>query len=108
MTLRISGRHMQLTPSLREHAEAKALKLAKYLDLVTEVDVVFSACRNEGKRSCAVEMIADTRHLGRFVAKAVGDAYSGVDGCFKKLERLLSESKQKLKNPKGLSRPRGD
>lgn len=102
MTLKISGRHMALTPALRQHAEAKAMKLSKYLDLVTGVDVVVDACRLNHKRGATVEMIAETRHRGRFVAKVVGDAYAGIDGCFRKLERLLSEQKQMLKNPKGL------
>jgi len=102
MTVTISGRHNALTPALREYAEAKASKLAKYLDLLENVAVVIDVCRKEHKKNCRVEMIASTRHKGRFVATLVGDAYGAIDACFKKLERLLSDAKQKLKNPKHL------
>lgn len=104
MTLRISGRHMGLTAALREHAEAKASKLSKYLDLLNAVDVIFDACRSNHKKLCSVEMIAETRHRGRFIARVTGDGYAGVDACFRKLERVLSAEKQKLKNPRGLTR----
>jgi putative sigma-54 modulation protein len=106
MTLRVSGRRMGITPALREHAEAKAMKLAKYLDLLTAVDVIVDKCRLDHKRGSMVEMIAETRHRGRFVARVSGEAYGAVDACFRKLERLLSEEKQKLKNPRGLVAPR--
>lgn len=106
MTLKLTGRHVAITPALRDHAESKARKLEKYLDLLTNVEVVIDTCRTDHKKSCAVEMIAATRHRGRFVAKAAGDAYATLDACFRKLERLLSEEKQRLKNPKGLVSPR--
>lgn len=102
MTLIITGRHNTLTPALREHAESKASKLSRYFDLVESVEVVIDACRTAHKKGCQVEMIATTRHRGRFVVKLVGDAYKAVDACFHKLERSLSDAKQKLKNPKGL------
>ena len=101
MTLTISGRHMELTPALREYAENKATKLAKYLDLVRAVEVVVERCRRDHKRSCSVEMIVDAEHRGRFIAKRSGNGYACIDGCFRTLERLLSDDKQKLKNPKG-------
>lgn len=100
MTLTISGRHMELTPALRQHAEEKASKLSKYLDLLTNVDVVLDKCRMNHKRGCQVEMIASTRHRGRFIARISGDGYAAIDGCFRKLERVLSEDKKKLKNAK--------
>lgn len=102
MTLTISGRHNSLTPSLKQYAESKASKLAKYLDLVEGIQVVIDVCRTGHKKGCRVEMIASTRHKGKFVATLVGEAYGAIDACFHKLERLLSDAKQKLKNPKHL------
>ncbi len=49
MMLTISGRHMDLTPALRQHAEDKALKLEKYLDLIHGVEVVFNKTRQDRK-----------------------------------------------------------
>jgi ribosomal subunit interface protein len=97
---------MEVTPALRQHAEEKAGKLEKYLDLLKGVEVIFDRCRSDHKVECAVEMIAETRHRGRFIAHEKGDGYLSVDGCFRKLERLLSEEKEKLKNPRGLVAPK--
>ena len=102
MPLTVTGRHNTLTPALREHAEAKAAKLSRYFNLVESVEVVVDACRTGHKKGCLVEMIATTRHCGQFVVKMTGDAYAAVDACFRRLERALSDAKQKLRNPKHL------
>lgn len=100
MTLIVSGRHNTLTPALRQHAESKASQLGRYFNLVEAVEVVVDRCREGHRRACSVEMIATTRHRGRFVAKLTGDAYACVDACFRKLERTLSDAKQRLKTPR--------
>lgn len=100
MTLIVTGRHNTLTPALREHAESKASQLARYFNLLQAVEVVVDRCRNGHRRACSVEMIATTRHRGRFVAKLTGDAYGCVDACFRKLERTLSDAKRQFKTPR--------
>ena len=97
MNITVSGRHMEVTPALKQYAEQKATKLEKYYDLIHKIDVIFDA----GKDSTAVEMIATADHQNTFVAKhAQGDAYACIDGCMHKLERQLHEHKDKFRNRK--------
>jgi putative sigma-54 modulation protein len=88
---------MDVTSSLRSYAEQKANKLLKYYDRIQEIEVVFDA----GKDGTRVEMIVNAEHKNMFVAQHdQGDAYACVDGCTGKLERQLTEHKDKFRNRK--------
>ena len=97
MIVTISSRHMDVTPAMKTFAEEKANKLVKYYDLIQEIEVIFDA----GKDRTKVEMIVNAEHKNVFVAQHdQGDAYACVDGCVHKLERQLSDHKQKIRNRK--------
>ena len=97
MEITISGRHLDITPAIRSHAEERANRLPKYYDLIQAVEVVLDA----GKDETSVEMIVDAEHKNTFIAHQNGaDAYACIDGCMHKLERQLTEHKQKFRNRK--------
>ena len=97
MIVTISSRHMDVTQPLKTYAEEKAGKLNKYFDRIQEIEVVFDA----GKDTIRVEIIVNAEHKNVFVAQHdQGDAYACVDGCVHKLERQLSDHKQKIRNRK--------
>ena len=97
MIVTISARHMEVTEALKQHAEQKAQKLAKYYDLIQEIEVVLDA----GKDQVRVEMIVNAEHKGMFIAHhEEGDAYSCINGCADKLERQLTEHKDRHRNRK--------
>lgn len=97
MIVTISSRHMDVTQPLKTYAEEKAGKLNKYFDRIQEIEVVFDA----GKDTTRVEMIVNAEHKNVFIAQHdQGDAYACVDGCVHKLERQLSDHKQKIRNRK--------
>jgi putative sigma-54 modulation protein len=80
----ISGRHMDVTEALKNYAEAKVGKLSKYYDRIQEIEVIVNA-----------------EHNALFVAHHdSGDAYACIDGCVDKLERQLTDHKEKLRNRK--------
>ena len=93
----ISARHMELTEPLRTYADQKANKLTKYYDRIQEIEVVFDASNGVVN----VEMIVNAEHRDTFLAHhGDGDAYACVDGCIHKLERQLSDHKQRFRNRK--------
>lgn len=97
MTITVSGRHMDVTPALKSFAEQKATKLTKYYDLITEIEVIFDS----GKDNTSVEMIVHAEHKNMFIAHHNdGDAYACIDGCVHKLERQITEHKDKFRNRK--------
>ena len=97
MIVTVSTRHMDVTPPLKSYAEQKANKLMKYYDRIQEIEVIFDA----GKDRTSVEFIVNAEHKNMFLAHHNdGDAYAGVDACFDKLERQLSDHKKKVRNRK--------
>ena len=97
MIVTVSSRHMEVTPALKSFAEEKANKLLKYYDRIQEIEVIFDA----GKDKTTVEMIVNAEHRNTFIARHdVGDAYACVDECMRKLERQITEHKDKYRNRK--------
>lgn len=98
MIITVIGRHMDVTPALKAHAEQKAAKLGKYYDLIQEIEVIFDSTKND---AVSVEMIVNAEHKNLFIAHhGDGDAYACVDGCVHKLERQITEHKDKFRNRK--------
>jgi putative sigma-54 modulation protein len=88
---------MDVTPPLKTYAEDKANKLTKYYDRIQDIEVVF----DNGKDMTRVEMIVNAEHKNKFVAHHdQGDAYACIDGCIHKLERQLTDHKNKYRNRK--------
>lgn len=97
MIVTVSSRHMEVTPALKSYAEQKANKLLKYFDRIQEIEVVFDSIKDR----IQLEMIVNAEHKNMFIAKhEQDDAYACVDGCVDKLERQLSEHKDKFRNRK--------
>src|SRR3954471_14360562 len=88
---------MDVSAPLKTYAEGKANKLTKYYDRIQEIEVIFDA----GKDAMTVEMIVNAEHRNMFIARHGGsDAYACVDGCMDKLERQLTDHKEKFRNRK--------
>lgn len=102
MHFTITGKHIDITDSLKEHVRNKTSKLPRYYNSLTEVEVIIDG---DVGRSQAVEMnveiIARAKHKNVFVVNETGDdAYLAVDGAVKKLERQLTKQKEKERNNK--------
>jgi len=93
----ISSRHMDVSTALKEYAQRKSEKLHKYYDRIQEIEVVL----DRNKDATKVEIIVNAEHRNMFVATHEGkDAYAGLDACIDKLERQLTEHKNKFRNRK--------
>jgi putative sigma-54 modulation protein len=98
MIVTVASRHMEVSPALKTYAEQKVNKLEKYDDRILGIEVIFDAGNKDQIR---VEMIVKAQHNNTFVAHHdQGDAYGCIDGCVVKLERQLSEHKDKYRNRK--------
>ena len=100
MIVTVASRHMEVSPALKTYAEQKANKLLKYYDRIQEIEVVFDAQKASGKEQARVEMIVNAEYNNMFIAHSDGDAYAGIDACVLKLERQLTDHKEKYRNRK--------
>ena len=98
MRIEVSGKHLELTPAVRDYVEQKATKLPRYYDGVQEIDVVLEKPRSE---EFDVEVRVEVEKHDTFVARASGpDVYHCIDAAVEKMSRQLTDFKEKLKNSK--------
>lgn len=82
---------------MREYAQGKAGKLARYYDRITSADVV---CEQEASRY-RVEMVVRADHKHTFVAHVdASDFYEAMDLLVDKMGRQLTDHKDKVRNRK--------
>ena len=96
MNITITGRHVDITDAMREHARANAEKLLKYFNHVTSIHVTMNI---EGDLHKAEIVISAPMHA-TIVAKAeeVSDMYAALDEAAHRAERQLLKFKEKLQD----------
>lgn len=98
MEFKITGRHLEVTPAIRDYADKKTEKLHRFYDRIQSITVVADKRDN---RSFEVEMIVDVDHHESFVGSCMGDdLYGCIDMTVDKLERQLHDHKERLRNRK--------
>ena len=99
MLFKISGKHIEITEAIKEHAEQKTSKLPRYYSSINQIDVIIDGSGEGSKAS--VEIIARAEHSNVFIVTETGeDAYKCIDLAVHKLERQLRRKKTKERNNK--------
>lgn len=95
MQLKISSKHMQVTPAIEEYASKKIEKFPRYFNRIQQVEVVIDKARN-GYR---VEIITDVEHHEPFVANSTHeDLYACLDVGIDRSLRQLKDHKSRLRD----------
>ena len=98
MLFTITGKHIEITDAIREHAEKKTSKLPRYYDSISQIEVIIDG--SEGS-SITVEIIAHAEHHQALVVTDTGhDAYQSIDMAVHKLEGQLRKAKGKERDHK--------
>jgi len=98
LRLTVTGKHVDITDAIKDHAEEKASKLPRYYNSINQVEVIVDG--SEHGQTC-VEVIARGEHSNLFVASETGpDAYQCIDMAVHKLERQLTKKKSKERDNK--------
>ena len=98
MLFTITGKHVEVTESIKAYAQEKTEKLPRYFNSINRIEVVIEG--NEGGKP-SVELIAGGEHSNVFVARETGeDMYACIDIAVHKLERQLRKKKEKQRNNK--------
>ncbi|MCX8007922.1 MAG: ribosome-associated translation inhibitor RaiA [Coriobacteriia bacterium] len=97
----VKGRHMDVTPALREYAEEKVGRVAKLLNdnLVMSIEIELSAEHNPAieKKHVAEVTMFTKGHVVRAKEAAV-DMYAAIDLVSEKLERQAYKLKTKMQD----------
>lgn len=98
MLFTISGKHIDITETIRGYAEEKTSKLPRYYDGINQIEVIID---REPSGSINVEIIARGEHSNVFIGTEKGmDTYRCIDLAVRKLERQLKRKKGKERDNK--------
>lgn len=97
MQIRISGRHMAVSESLKNYCNEKAGRLPRLLDRIRSVEVIL-----DGKDGMhAAEMVVHADGADPFVASEEhADPFAAVDLLIDKIEEQLRRHKERHRNRK--------
>ena len=99
MDINVIGRHLEITPAIHEYAQNKVSKLPRYYDRIQSIEIVADRANHHNKYE--VEIIVQVERTDPFVVRVAGeDFYACIDESVDKLERQLTDHKQKLRNRK--------
>lgn len=93
MKINLSGHHVEVTSSIREHIEEKFSKIANHFPTIIAVDVIIS--KEHGKYHAELS----TNYEGGSVSTSANDAvmYPAIAAAVKKLDAALKHRKGQLK-----------
>lgn len=99
MRINVVGKHMEVTPAIKAHAEAKCGKLTKHFD---GVQLVTIRCEQQPhNKGFAAEVVCDVEKHDDFVGSAQhADLYAAIDEAVAKVDRQIVAFKEKLKHGK--------
>ena len=92
MQLNLTGRHVEITDSLRDYVNTKFAKLERHFDHINNVHVILDVEKLSQKAEATLhvnggELFASTAHQ---------DMYAAIDSLIDKLDRQVIKHKEKL------------
>lgn len=101
MRIEITGRHIDITPAIRDFTEDKLKKLERWIDEILETHVVLSV---EKHRHIA-EIVLRARTHTFTGTDATGDMYASIGNAADKIEKQARKLKDKVTGRRKHSRP---
>ena len=99
MNLKISGHHLELTPSLREYVQNKLERITRHFDNVIDVTVILAVDDNTEKdKRQRAEINLHMRGKDLHVESEAQDMYSAIDILMDKLDRQVLKHKDRIQD----------
>ena len=102
MRINVTFRHMEATDALREHAEKRLRRLAKYVHRPVDAHVILSVV----KRRQIAEIVLNADRATMTAKEETGDLYSAIDLAGDTREQRARKHTEKLKSHKLPTRSR--
>lgn len=97
MQIKISSKHMDITPAIESYATKKVEKLSRFFDRIQQIDIVI----DKAKKGYTTEIITDVEHHEPFVSTSDHeDLYACIDLGVDRSIRQLKDHKSKLRDNK--------
>ena len=98
MRIEVIGRNLEVTDPIRQYAESKAAKLAKFFDGIQSITFRLSREDHHTHGQFGVEVVtAVVKHDDLVCHAADKDLYAAIDAAMQKSTRQITDFKEKLK-----------
>lgn len=95
--VRVQGKHLEVTDALRQYAQQKVARLARYLDHIQEAQVLLSTTRDRvAGRTMGVEITVWRDGLVLRAEEFSDDMYASIDLAAEKLERQIEKYRSRM------------
>ena len=92
MNIILTGRHLEITPALKNYADEKIKKFDRYISNISEAIVTLSVEKYRHK----AEVLLKVNGVLIQAEGITGEIYSSIDDVVEKLERQIKKYKEKL------------
>lgn len=92
MQLNLTGRHVEITPPLRDYLNNKLIRIERHFDNVTGIRCILTVDKLQHKAEAKINVSGNTL----FAESIEDDMYAAIDGLVDKLDRQLKKYKEKL------------
>ena len=94
MQLNLTGRHVEITPALRDYLNNTLTRIERHFDNVTDIRCVLTVDKLRHKAEAKINVSDHPL----FAESIEDDMYAAIDGLIDKLDRQLKKYKEKLSN----------
>jgi putative sigma-54 modulation protein len=94
MQINISGRHVEVTDSMREYVTSKLERLTHHHDRITSTNVILSVDKLIQKAEATIHVSGKDVHADA----THEDLYAAIDSLADKLDRQLIKHKEKMRS----------
>lgn len=94
MNINVRGKHIDVTPALREHVEKRLGRVTRFFENLRDVNVVLKV----EKERHIIEVTIPINGITLRGEESSTDMYASIDMVVDKLEKQLSKHKEKLKH----------
>jgi putative sigma-54 modulation protein len=91
MNLNLTGRHLEITPAIREHVVSKLDKVKRHFDNVIDINVILSVDKLKQLAEASVHLSGKTI----FAETEDSNLYVAIDSLIDSLDRQILKHKEK-------------
>jgi putative sigma-54 modulation protein len=91
MNINLTGRHLEITPAIREHVTSKLAKIKRHFDNLIDINVILSVDKLKQKAEATVHMSGKTV----FAETDDSNLYVAIDNLVDLLDRQVLKHKDK-------------
>jgi putative sigma-54 modulation protein len=91
MNINLTGRHLEITPAIREHVTSKLGKIKRHFDHLIDINVILSVDKLQQKAEATVHLSGKTI----FAETDDNNLYVAIDNLVDALDRQILKHKDK-------------